>query len=159
MLQIPEEAFERAMAGLIDLGLGKPVEGVAQAALHLLREGRLRREDEALELLEEQPFLCDTDDEGVADLGPGVLQDAPSENLAAPRAGAIPAPCLRRDVGVQAAPVEEPATPAAKPPPEPRPRRDVEVQVGPVPLPVSPSWAELEQGLMEARAWDLAARQ
>ena len=29
MLQVPEEAFEKAMAGLIDLDLGKPVKGVA----------------------------------------------------------------------------------------------------------------------------------
>ena len=53
MLQVPEEALEKAMAGLIDLDLGLPVLGVASAALHLLREDRARREEEALELLEE----------------------------------------------------------------------------------------------------------
>ena len=62
MLQVPEEAFEKAMPGLIDLDLGKPVKGVATAALHLVREDRKRREEEALELLEEQPFLYDVDD-------------------------------------------------------------------------------------------------
>ena len=33
MLQVPEEALEKSMAGLIDLDLGLPVLGVASAAL------------------------------------------------------------------------------------------------------------------------------
>ena len=54
MLQIPEENFERAMAGLINMDLGVPVEGVASAALYHLREDRRRREEEAREALEDQ---------------------------------------------------------------------------------------------------------
>ena len=158
MLQIPEEAFEQAMAGLIGMDLGVSVEGVATAALHLLREDRRHREDEALELLEEQAFLCDADDDEVADIGPGVPQDAP-ENPAAPPASAIPAPCPRRDVGVQAGLEEAPADPPAGAIPEPVPRREIGVQAGPVPIPVDPNWDELERGLMETRAMDLAARQ
>ena len=110
MLQVPEEALEKAMAGLIDLDLGLPVLGVASAALHLLREDRARREEEALELLEEQPFLCDADDYEVADIGPGVPQDHPHEEPAAPPRGAILAPCPPRDVGVQVEPLTGPIT-------------------------------------------------
>ena len=131
MLQISEDAFERAIAALIGLDLGVPVEGVAQAALHLVRQHRLRRE-EARELLREQPFLVAADDAetGAADACPGVPHAAPQEELAAPPAGAIPAPCPRRV-------------------------RNASVQAGPVLVPANP----IESRLMKARALDYAAHQ
>ena len=124
------------MAAFIRLDLGVPVEGVAQAALHLVRQHRLRRKEEARELLREQPLIFGADDEEVcqADARPGVPHAAPQEDIAAPPAGPILAPGPKRP-------------------------RDVGVQAGPEPIPANPSWEELESGLMEARAMDYVARQ
>ena len=79
------------MAALMGLDLGMPVEGVAQAA-HLVRLHRLRREEEARELLREQPLISEADDAdaGQADARPGV--QGPQEDLAALPASPIPAP-------------------------------------------------------------------
>ena len=124
------------MAALMGLDLSVPVEGVAQTALHLVRQHRLHREEEVRELLREQPLSIEADDAeaGQANARPGVPHAMPQEDLAAPPAGAIPAPGPRR-------------------------ARDVGVQAGPEPMPANPSWEEMESGLMEARALDYSARQ
>ena len=164
MLQITEEALEKAMAGLIDMDWGPPVEGitppaegVATAALHLLREKRLRQEAEALQRLEDQSSFCDADDDEVVTVKPGVPQDSAPTKLARPPAGAIPAPCPKKDQGVQ---TDGPAPPApASVPTQPRASRDVGVQAAPAPLSADPSWGEVEAELTAARAADQAARQ
>ena len=157
MLQIPEENFERVMAGLINMDLGVPAEGVASAALHLLREDRLRREEEAQEGLKDQP------------------SSVTRTTRKRPRWWAYPKTLRERDLRPRhPAPFNAistakrgraggagggPANPPANHIPKPVPRREIGVQVGPALLPVNPSWYELEQGLVEARAIDLAARQ
>ena len=125
------------------------------------------------------------DDGEEAGVGPGVPQDHPREEPVVPPRGAIPAPCPRRDVGVQVDPIAGPLDSPAVDVPEPRPGQDVGVQTvlaeapagpqagaipepvprqemvfpgEPAPLPVVPSWEELERGLVEAHAMDLAAR-
>ena len=164
MLQITEESLEKAMAGLIGLdwgppvrGLTPPVEGVATATLHLLRERTRRREEETLQLLEGQQRFCDAADDEVVDVRAGVPLDLPPKPLAKPPAGAIPASCPRRNQGTQTDGPVPPEPPHATAPP--RPSCDVGVQVGPTPLPDKPSWADVEAELREARAADVAARQ
>ena len=44
MWEVSQEDIERVLAGLITLDLGKGVQGTVQAALHVMREGRVEME-------------------------------------------------------------------------------------------------------------------
>ena len=163
MLRISEDTLEKAMAGLIALDWGPPVEGitppaegVAAAILHLLRDRRALQEQEARERLEDEERCCDTDDHEVADIVSGVPQATAPKELAKPPAGAIPMAGPRRSRGTQ---TDGPSSSNEDGPSTPRPCQDAGVQAAPVPFPERPSWEELEQGRKEVGAFDMAARQ
>ena len=105
------------------------------AAAHLLSERRRARNEEARELLREQPTILELSIDEEEEAGAvGHPQASPAEKLAAPPAAAIP-------LGY------------------PRETHAAATQTGPAALPEDPSWEEIVCLLHEAKALDVLAEE